>query len=55
MKLAIKGHPERGKEVIELLEMMGGVNTHRHSGKYGKLCVHCDIIYVTSGYTNDCS
>ena len=48
MKLAIKGHPERGKEVIKLLEMMGGINTHRHSGKYGKLCVHCDIIYVTS-------
>ena len=48
MKLAIKGHKERGKEVIKLLEMMGGVNTHRHSGKYGKLCVHCDIIYVTS-------
>lgn len=47
MKLAIKGHPERGKEVIELLEMMGGVNTHRHSGKYGKLCVHCDVIYST--------
>ena len=26
MKLAIKGHPERGKEVIKLLEMMGGQN-----------------------------
>lgn len=26
MKLAIKGHPTRGKEVIELLEMMGGKN-----------------------------
>lgn len=25
-KLAIKGHPTRGKEVIELLEMMGGKN-----------------------------
>ena len=25
-KLAIKGHPTRGKEVIELLEMMGGTN-----------------------------
>ena len=48
MKLAIKGHLERGKEVIKLLEMMGGVNTHQHSGKYGKLCVYCGIIYVTS-------
>jgi hypothetical protein len=27
MKLAIKGHPERGKEVIKLLEMLGGKNT----------------------------
>lgn len=26
MKLAIKGHPTRGKEVIELLEMLGGKN-----------------------------
>ena len=26
MKLAIKGHPERGKEVIKLLEMLGGKN-----------------------------
>lgn len=51
MKLAIKGHLERGKEVIELLEMMGGVNIHQHSGKYGKLCVHCDIIYVTAEMT----
>ena len=25
-KLAIKGHPTRGKEVIELLEMLGGKN-----------------------------
>lgn len=24
MKLAIKGHPTRGKEVIKLLEMLGG-------------------------------
>lgn len=26
MKLAIKGHKERGKEVIKILEMMGGIN-----------------------------
>ena len=24
MKLAIKGHPERGKEVIKLLQSLGG-------------------------------
>jgi hypothetical protein len=27
-KLAIKGHPSRGKEIIEILEMLGGKNTH---------------------------
>jgi hypothetical protein len=31
-KLAIKGHSTRGKEVIELLEMMGGSNIHNLSG-----------------------
>ena len=32
-KLAIKGHSTRGKEVIELLEMMGGKNIHNHTGE----------------------
>lgn len=31
-KIAIKGHPTRGKEVIELLEMLGGVDWHGFSG-----------------------
>ena len=31
-KLAIKGHPTRGKEVIELLKMMGGNNRWTASG-----------------------
>ena len=31
-KLAIRGHSARGKEVIELLEMMGGKNIHNHDG-----------------------
>ena len=31
-KLAIKGHPTRGKEVIKLLEMMGGNNRWNASG-----------------------
>ena len=30
--LAIKGHKTRGKEVIELLEMLGGSNVHKHMG-----------------------
>ena len=31
-KIAIRGHATRGKEVIELLEMMGGINDEGHSG-----------------------
>lgn len=31
-KLAIKGHPTRGKEVIELLEMLGGINDEGYIG-----------------------
>lgn len=33
MKLAIKGHSTRGKEVIELLEMIGGVNPFSNNGE----------------------
>ena len=32
MKLAIKGHKERGKEVIKLLEMLGGINKEGYFG-----------------------
>ena len=32
-KLAIKGHPTRGKEVIELLKMMGGTNPFSNNGE----------------------
>ena len=31
-QLAIKGHPTRGKEVIEILEMLGGNNIYGHEG-----------------------
>ena len=31
-KLAIKGHPTRGKEVIELLKMLGGINDRGYIG-----------------------
>ena len=33
-KLAIKGHETRGKEVIEILEMLGGKNTHNSWGVF---------------------
>lgn len=32
MKIAIQGHPTRGKEVIQILESLGGVNTYSLSG-----------------------
>lgn len=32
-KLAIRGHSTRGKEVIKLLEMMGGSNIHQYNGE----------------------
>lgn len=32
-KLAIKGHPTRGKEVVRLLEMLGGEDCHNLYGK----------------------
>lgn len=34
-KLAIKGHETRGKEIIELLEMMGGINKNMLSAHIG--------------------
>lgn len=61
-KLAIKGHPTRGKEVIEILEMMGGINESNHSGK-GENSIYylryyvdnivADILYQTYPNTND--
>ena len=34
MKIAIQGHPTRGKEVIQLLESLGGVNSLEQTGRY---------------------
>ena len=34
MKLAIQGHPIRGKEVIQILESLGGKNTEKLEGTY---------------------
>ena len=46
-KLAIKGHSTRGKEVIELLEMMGGKNCYNFSGFDGY------AYYVIAGCQNE--
>ena len=34
MKIAIQGHPTRGKEVIQILEDLGGINRMNYSGDY---------------------
>ena len=34
MKLAIQGHSKRGKEVIQILESLGGINRLNHNGHY---------------------
>ena len=39
MKLAIKGHPYKGEEIIKILEMLGGVNK---SDYYGR---NSDLVY----------
>ena len=53
-ELAIKGHSTRGKEVIELLEMMGGKNIHKHDGKANAYSyfifgptILCDMFSIT--------
>ena len=61
-KLGIKGHSTRGNEIIELLEMMGGINESNHSGKgensiyylrYYVDNIAADILYQTYPNTND--
>lgn len=47
-KLAIKGHPTRGKEIIELLEMMGGKNCYNLNGLFSDYAY-----YFIGGPSND--
>ena len=58
MKIAIQGHPTRGKEVIQLLESLGGINKWNHTGEcvnYAYYIDHCNNIYSfgISGYHGD--
>ena len=56
-RLAIKGHPTRGKEVIKLLEMMGGKNPDNvYSGKDNYHFYFIDETgYITTKLYQDCS
>ena len=50
--LAIKGHATRGKEVIEILKMLGGRNPYYYSGDCDSLCFY--IIKGTNEIHYDC-
>ena len=49
--LAIKGHPTRGKEVIEILEMLGGKNIHNYGGTFNE-CYAIDNNKICTIYTS---
>ena len=44
MKIAIQGHPTRGKEVIQILESLGGKNGYDQSGSNEKFIYFIDNI-----------
>lgn len=46
MKIAIQEHPTRGKEVIQILENLGGINRLNHKGHY------TNYFYYVSGDDN---
>jgi hypothetical protein len=46
MKIAIQGHPTRGKEIIKILENLGGINRLNHNGHY------TNYFYYVSGDDN---
>lgn len=58
--LVIKGHTTRGKEVIQILEMLGYINQHNYSADADSLCfygnkntniIYCD--WVNNCYENE--
>lgn len=56
MNIAIQGHPTRGKEVIQILESLGGKNTHELCGNGKDPVYHyhidsCGIIAFSSKYS----
>jgi hypothetical protein len=49
-KLAIRGHKTRGKEVIEILEMLGGKNAVNYDGSNTKSFYFLNNIIICSSY-----
>ena len=51
MKIAIQGHPTRGKEVIQILENLGGKNDSLFEGIYKESCYFIDSDrHITNEY-----
>jgi len=50
MKIAIQGHPTRGKEIIQILESFGGINDGLHEGNNPDCYyeIHGNIIWCVS-------
>ena len=40
IKIAIQGHPTRGKEVIQILESLGGINKYCFEGHKNSLAYY---------------
>lgn len=53
-KLAIKGHESRGKEVIEILEMLGASNKKDYTGSYPTTLYILNDNNIDLAYTCDC-
>lgn len=52
MKIAIKGHLKRGKEVIQILESLGGINRMNHKGCYDEYFYYISIDTNTIVWTS---
>ena len=53
MKIAIKGHKSRGKEVIQILENLGGRNTFNYNGDFIRTAYFIGMDYSIYGFCTD--
>lgn len=53
MKIAIKGDPIRGEEVIQILESLGGRNTFNYNGDYIRTAYFIGMDYSIYGFCTD--
>ena len=53
MKIAIQGHPTRGKEVIQILESLGGRNAFNYNGDFIRTAYFIGMDYSIYGFCAD--